>query len=695
MAQNDELVMNVKTNIKSATKDTVDWRKQLSEVNESIQIQNEEIVRQERILIKLKAEQDKMVKGGWSAGMPALNKKIAETTELLNLEKNTLKDLKNQQKAATTEVKAYNNAQKESDQLLTSSIGNYKVMGVSLNGIRNTMSKIIPTAKAMFSTITAGIISTGIGALLVAFGTLMTWFTKTKAGAETLSRIFAGLGAAVSVIVDRITDFASAVGTLFSGDIMGGLRGMRDTFTGIGDEMVRETALAIALKKSLQDLADSERQLNVETAKRKAEVEDLKLKSQDLTLTEEERIKALEDASAIEADQMAQRVEHAEEAVRIQKAQMEMSKNMAADLDILAQKEIALANIRREEARAQQVLIRKTNAIRRKADSDRRARERKAQQERAKIRKENNDLIRQNNKVVEELNIRKLKTEEAQEKARVINAFKAEKKIIENSQLSKEQQTKIIKELEKLKNSDIQIITDKFDKEQREDERARLENLQFYLDEFTLLSIDGEKERLEKQLDLEEAAALKSIENLEHNQIEKTAIIDLYKKKREKLAEDEAKKQEELDKAVNTAKVDLANNAFGALSALAGENEQLGKAVAVTQTIFNTQQGIMAAMGATSVADKLLPFWMRLANATTVGIMGAKAIQNIMSASSGNIAETATAAEGDADPSPEMMGGTFALSGAQEQQPIQAYVVTDEITNSQNGLARIRRRATI
>jgi hypothetical protein len=42
-----------------------------------------------------------------------------------------------------------------------------------------------------------------------------------------------------------------------------------------------------------------------------------------------------------------------------------------------------------------------------------------------------------------------------------------------------------------------------------------------------------------------------------------------------------------------------------------------------------------------------------------------------------------------------MMSGAFELSGGVEPEPTRAYVVTDEMTNSQNQLANIRRRATI
>jgi hypothetical protein len=150
------------------------------------------------------------------------------------------------------------------------------------------------------------------------------------------------------------------------------------------------------------------------------------------------------------------------------------------------------------------------------------------------------------------------------------------------------------------------------------------------------------------------------------------------------------------DKAVNAAKVDLANNAFGALAALAGENEAAGKAIAVAQTVFATQQGIMAAMAAMGT-DALLPYYVRLANAVSVGIMGAAAVKNILSTSSATAGGGGGGGGGGAaaPPAPQMMSGAFELTGGVEPEPLQAYVVSDDITESQNGLAIIRRRATI
>jgi hypothetical protein len=101
-------------------------------------------------------------------------------------------------------------------------------------------------------------------------------------------------------------------------------------------------------------------------------------------------------------------------------------------------------------------------------------------------------------------------------------------------------------------------------------------------------------------------------------------------------------------------------------------------------------------MGATSVADKLLPFPLRLANAVGVGVMGASAVKTILSTNPGSGGGGGgVPSASSTPPAPQMMSGAFQLEGGQEVQPMQAYVVSDDITDSQNGLAIIRRRATI
>ena len=173
------------------------------------------------------------------------------------------------------------------------------------------------------------------------------------------------------------------------------------------------------------------------------------------------------------------------------------------------------------------------------------------------------------------------------------------------------------------------------------------------------------------------------------------AITEQYEKQKAEIKKEYSKIAEEIVKAEEDAKRQLIETGFGVAGELAGEHETLSKAVAVAQTIYNTQQGIMAAMAATSVADKLLPYPVRLANAIATGLMGASAVNKILSTSPSSASGGGGAGGSGGTPRAEIQSGAFTLEGGQEPEPARAYVVSDDITNSQNKLANIRRRATI
>ena len=78
------------------------------------------------------------------------------------------------------------------------------------------------------------------------------------------------------------------------------------------------------------------------------------------------------------------------------------------------------------------------------------------------------------------------------------------------------------------------------------------------------------------------------------------------------------------------------------------------------------------------------------------GAFSAIQIQKILSGTpAGGGGSGGGAAAAPQTPAPQMMSGAFELSGGVAPDPVQAFVVTDEMTNSQNQLANIRRRATI
>ena len=130
------------------------------------------------------------------------------------------------------------------------------------------------------------------------------------------------------------------------------------------------------------------------------------------------------------------------------------------------------------------------------------------------------------------------------------------------------------------------------------------------------------------------------------------------------------------------AKLAAFSSLAGSLSSLAGDNKELAAAGAIIDTYAGANkafaQGGVAgfATGAAIVAAGLAN--LQKIYATDVG-------------DGGGGGGTITAAT----PAPQMMSGAFELSGGVAPEAMKAYVVTDEMTNSQNQLANIRRRATI
>ena len=255
---------------------------------------------------------------------------------------------------------------KDADNLsssLTDAWGEVSILGTSLGSVQKAFVATAGTAKKMFVSIKMGLISTGIGAFVVAIGSLLTYFAQTKDGAEILEKTLTTLGAGIKVITDRIAGFGRAVIKVFKGDFKGAAKDMTNSLKGIGKEIIEEIKLANDLADATIRIRDSQRELNVETAQRRAEVEALKLIAEDLSKDEETRLNAAKEAFQIEQDLLDKRVNNAEEELRIQQERMAMGENTAEDLDKEAQLLINVANLRQESGTKQIELNNKINGI--------------------------------------------------------------------------------------------------------------------------------------------------------------------------------------------------------------------------------------------------------------------------------------------------------------------------------------------
>ena len=320
----EELVMTIKSNIKGVTKDTEDLNNTLSEQRKILlELQKEEIALQQK----------RANMTAYERSLSGIDKQLKHINISIKDQKLAVKGLTEEQKDAVKEQKEYNKASKET-------IADFSVMGVSLNSVKKGFSKIIPTAKAMFGTIRAGIISTGIGALVVAVVALAQSFKRSEAGQEKFQRIMAAIGAVTSQVMDlfaglggaiisafedpkkAILDFkdfivenitnrfnaaldtvgflGSAIKKVFSGDIAGamddaknagssyvdvltGVEGTINKVTEATKDLVAETSkevdALIAVTKARQKAHHIDRELKVERAKANREINDIRLQA--------------------------------------------------------------------------------------------------------------------------------------------------------------------------------------------------------------------------------------------------------------------------------------------------------------------------------------------------------------------------------------------------------------------------------
>ena len=550
-------------------------------------------------------------------------------TETLNLEvKSNIKSVTKDQKDWNKEIKKTEDSIKDVNEEGKEVVAEMQILGLSINGLKAAWTSAAGGAKFLFRSIKMGIASTGVGLLVVAFGTLATWFATTKKGAEVLSVALKGIGAAIKVIVDRVAQFGSGLFKLLTG-AKGGLKQMGDSFKGIGKEILTDTLNAMALEKALQKLTDRERALNVETAQRRAEIEQLKMIAEDVTKSEEERLEAAEKAFKIESDLLDKRVENAEEAVRLEQQRLRLITDPTAEqLDLLAQKEIELANIQGESATKQIELNNKINSIKQ-------------------------ETINKNNSIKAQRDAESLETQN------------------------------MLEQLELLR------IKDDHNRAIRQLEQERKDAL------FNAKKIEGVEEREARIAVINDTFQEKYIDLIDKN---KTITIDGNKA----IVSDDAKTIG-IRKQLQLQFVSIMGSVMGALSGLAKQGSTEQKALALTEIAVGTGVGFIQALDIAQKSAKgtgpLAAFAFPMFYATQVlAILGAVASAKQALGSSGGGAgggSVSTPSASSASPAPQMMSGAFELTGGQEIEPVQAYVVSDEITASQNSLEIIRRRATI
>ena len=186
--------------------DTATAQKNVEELNSSFEAQTELIDELENDLFSYEKQLKKTSKINLAA-RESLNKKIAKTKDALNNEKKGLKDV-------TKERKKANKSLKEAEENAADYSGVLGIIDSKTGGLISGftgMTKSVGGATKGFNLMKVAIIGTGIGALLIALVALGSAFTSSEEGQNKFSKIMAVIGSVVGNLITAFSDLGMGI----------------------------------------------------------------------------------------------------------------------------------------------------------------------------------------------------------------------------------------------------------------------------------------------------------------------------------------------------------------------------------------------------------------------------------------------------------------------------------------------------
>ena len=651
---------------------TEDAQKNVDELNQSLELQESLIDDLEKEIRQYEKQLDKTSKADLAA-QKKIKDALKQKKEALKDEKIALKDLNKDRKKANEELKdATENAADYSGALGLVD----KQTGGLVSGLKNITGGLGGATKGM-NLLKVAIIGTGIGALLIAITAVTTAFKSSEKGQNKFAKILGVIGSVVGNLVDLLADLGEGIISAFENpkqaiinlknsikeNITNRIESLIDTFGFLGKAIKKvfsgdfKGALDDAKKAGssyVDSLTGVKNTIDKVTESTKNFVKELKAEAVIAGQIADKRAKAdkIERKNIVDrAEANRKRAELLEKAVNKEKftaqERIEFLKEAGKLEEEITNKEIEAARLKLEAKTSENALARST-----KEDLE----------------------------------------EEAQLKANLINleAARLQKQKLVTSQIvaakrEEEAELKAIRDAAALvkqeaekKELDRQSAIDKINKDleiQKENEKAQTE----------IQKIELEKERKIAELD-----RLKATEE------EKANIIAFYDGKITDAKEKNEEKQKRL-KAIRTKQtLGDAKNTFNQIAQLAGEDSKVGKAFAIASATISGVEGVQNAY--TTAQKSPITTFFPAYPVVSAGLAAAVAVKNIATIKkqdpSGKGASSSPQRPSGIPPTPSIppafnvvgASGTNQLAdaiGGQTQQPVQAFVVSSEVTTAQ------------
>lgn len=651
---------------------TADAQANVDELNKSLKLQESLIDDLEKEIRQYEKQLDKTSKADLAA-QKKIKDALKAKKEALKDEKIALKDLNKDRKKANEELKeATENAADYSGALGLVD----KQTGGLVSGLKNLKGGLGGATKGM-NLLKVAIIGTGIGALLIAITAVTTAFKSSEEGQNKFAKLLGIIGSVVGNLVDLLADLGEgiiaafenpkqalinlknaiqenitnrieslidtfgflgkAIKKVFSGDFKGALEEAKnagssyvDTLTGVKNTIDKVTESTKGFVKELKEEAVIAGQI----ADQRAKADKIDRKNiVDRAEANRKRAELLEKAANKEKFTAKERIEFLKEAGALEEE--------------ITNKEIEAARLRLEAKTSENALARST-----KQDL-----EEEAQLKANLINLEAARLTKQ--KLVTSQIVAAKREEEAELKA-----------IRDAAALQKQEAEKV--------EADRQAAVDKINKDleiQKENEKAQTE----------IQKIELEKER-----------KIAELERLKATEEEKANIIAFYDGKITDAKDKNEEKQKRLKEIRTKQTLSDAKNTFNQIAQLAGEDSKVGKAFAIASATISGVEGVQNAYSTAQKSPITVAF--PAYPIVSAGLAAAVAVKNIATIKrqdpSGRGASASPSKPSGIPPTPSIppafnivgASGTNQLAsaiGGQTQQPVQAFVVSSEVTTAQ------------
>lgn len=538
-------------------------------------------------------------------------------------------------------------------------------------GLKGGLTSVIKS----FKSLRVAIIGTGIGALLIAVVALGQAFTRSEEGQNKFAKILGVIGSVTGNLLDLLADLGEKIISVFEDpkqaildfanlikeNIINRFEGLIELIPQLGKaitllfegefseagkvatDAVGKVALGVdSVTDSVGNAVDAVKEFGKEVADdaaKAAKIADQRAKAEKMA-----RALVIERAEA-ERKIAEIREKAADKENFTAEERIELLKEAGAISEDLANKETEVARIRLEAKQTENALT-KSN----KADLD----------EEAQLKA---DLI---NKETQRLKLQKALTAEVttatREASAEAKAAAAEQKAIEDKKVA--------------------------------EEKTRLDAIQKIRDDFTDKQRQKEAETELQKLALEEEKKIAELDRLKASQEQKLEVLAYYAGLRTDLEEKENNKKAEIEKLRKQQTLADASNTFNQVAQLAGKDSKIGKAMAIASATISGVQGVQNAY-TTAQKSPITTFFPAypVVQAALAGAVAAKNIAAIKSVDSsgkgGGSSPTTTSGAASQPPSFNIVGATEtsqlaeAVAG-QENQPVQAYVVANDVTTAQS-----------